>query len=64
MAAGLEDEACDWRGRVGLYGADLLECPVLVLGALDQERGDAPAVKDRFPVYGFDGRYRIGERNP
>ena len=43
MAAGLEDEARDGCGRARLDGADLLERPVLIVHALDEKRGDAPA---------------------
>ncbi len=43
MAAGLENEARDGGGRAGLDGADLLQCSILIVHALDEQRGDAPA---------------------
>src|SRR5580693_685573 len=43
MAAGLEDEGLDGRGGAGLDGADLLHGSILVVRALNDERGNAPA---------------------
>ena len=50
----------DGRGRAGLDGADLLECPVLVLGALDEERGDAPAADRILDVPGLEAGVEPG----
>src|SRR5260370_16915541 len=43
VAAGFENEGLDGRGGAGLDGADLLHGSILVVRALNDERGNAPA---------------------
>ena len=43
VSAGFEDEARHGGGRAGLDGADLLHGSILVVRALNDERGNAPA---------------------
>src|SRR5580693_5324637 len=45
MAAGFENEGLDGRGGAGLDGADLLHGSILVVRALNDERGNAPAAE-------------------
>src|ERR1700734_2401513 len=44
VSAGFEDEARHGGGRAGLDGADLLHGSILVVRALNDERGNAPAI--------------------
>jgi hypothetical protein len=60
MAAGLEDEARHGGGRAGLDGADLLQRPVLIVRALDEERGDTPAVDRILDVPGLEAGIEPG----
>ena len=50
----------DGRGRAGLDGADLLQRSILIVRALDEERGNAPAVDRILDVPGLEAGIEPG----
>ena len=60
VAAGLEDEAGHRGGRAGLDGADLLQRSILIVRALDEERGDTPAVDRILDIPGLEAGIEPG----
>src|ERR1700734_3491398 len=60
VAAGLEDEASHGGGRAGLDGADLLQRSILIVRALDEERGDTPAADRILDVPGLEAGIEPG----
>src|SRR6202453_3891293 len=60
VAAGLEDEARHGGGRAGLDGADLLQRSILIVRALDDERGNTPATDRILDVPGLEAGVEPG----
>ena len=60
MAAGFENEARYGSGRPALDRPDLFERSVLVVGALDDQRGNAPAADRILDVPGFEAGIEPG----